>query len=79
MRQVRVFGHATITVSVLIEVEDGEELTEEEIYERAAEEFGGIMAFAGNGGTDKLIGVGDYNETISADGEAEFDDYYEEV
>lgn len=36
------------------------------------------MAFAGNGGTDKLIGVSDYDETISADEEPEFDDYTEE-
>lgn len=36
------------------------------------------MAFAGNGGTDKIIGVSDYYETISADEEPEFDDYWEE-
>ena len=58
--------------------QDAKELTEEEIYDRARENFGGIMAFAGNGGTDKLIGVSDYDETISADEEPEFDDYTEE-
>ena len=79
MKQFRVFGHATVTVSVLIEVEDDEKLTDEEIYERATENFGGIMAFAGNGGTDKLIGVSDYDETIFADEEPEFDDYEEEA
>lgn len=78
MKRFRVFGHATVTVSVLIEVEDNEKLTEEEIYERATENFGGIMAFAGNGGTDKLVGVSDYDETITADEEPEFDDYVEE-
>lgn len=37
------------------------------------------MAFAGNGGIDKLIGVdGDY-ETIDTDEEVEFDDFTEEV
>lgn len=49
MKKLRVSGHATVTVSVLIEVGDDEELTEEEIYDRARENFGGIMAFAGNG------------------------------
>ena len=78
MKKLRVFGHATVTVSTIIEVKDGEELNEEEIYDRARENFGGIMAFAGNGGTDKLIGVSDYDETISADKEPEFDDDTEE-
>ena len=78
MKKLRVFGHTEVTVSVLIEVGDDEELTEEEIYDRARENFGGIMAFAGNGGTDKLIGVSDHDETISAAEEPEFDDYTEE-
>ena len=46
MKKLRVFGHTEVTVSVLIEVGDDEELTEEEIYDRARENFGGIMAFA---------------------------------
>lgn len=79
MKKLRVFGHATVTVSTIIEVEDGEDLTEEEIYDRARENFGGIMAFCGNGGTDKLIGVSDYEETIAADEEPEFDDYTEDL
>ena len=37
MKKLRVSGHATVTVSVLIEVGDDEELTEEEIYDRARE------------------------------------------
>ena len=78
MKKLRVSGHATVTVSVLIEVGDDEELTEEEIYDRARENFGGIMSFVGNGGTDKLIGVGEYEETIAADEEPEFDDYMKE-
>ena len=36
------------------------------------------MAFAGNGGTDQLIGVSDFEESISADEEPEFDDFTEE-
>ena len=78
MKKLRVFGHATVTVSTIIEVKDGEELNEEEIYDRARENFGGIMSFVGNGGTDKLIGVSEYEETIAADEEPEFDDYMKE-
>ena len=78
MKRLRVFGHATVTVSTVIEVKDDENLTEEEIYDRAGENFGGIMSFVGNGGTDKLIGVDEYEETIAADDEPEFDDYAEE-
>lgn len=78
MKRLRVFGHATVTVSTVIEIKDDESLTEEEIYDRARENFGGIMSFAGNGGTDKLIGVGEYEETIAADEEPEFDDYMKE-
>ena len=37
MKKLRVFGHATVTVSTIIEVKDGEELNEEEIYDRARE------------------------------------------
>lgn len=78
MKRLRVLGHATVTVSTIIEVGDDESLTEEEIYDRARENFGGIRSFVGNGGTDKLIGVSEYEETIAADEEPEFDDYMEE-
>lgn len=78
MKRLRVLGHATVTVSTIIEVGDDESLTEEEIYDRARENFGGIMSFVGNGGTDKLIGVSEYEETIAADEEPEFDDCMEE-
>ena len=45
---------------------------------RAGKKFGGIMAFVGNGGMDKLIGVEGEGETISADEAPVFDDYMEE-
>ena len=78
MKRLRVFGHATVTVSTVIEVKDDESRTEEEIYDRARENFGGVMSFVGNGGIDKLIGVSEYEETIAADEEPEFDDYMKE-
>lgn len=78
MKRIRVFGRATVTVSTIIEVGDDENLSDKEIYDRASENFGGIMSFVGNGGTDKLIGVDEYEETISADEEPQFVDYMEE-
>ena len=73
MKKLRVFGHTEVTVSVAIEVDDDDELDEDEIYARAEE-----GCFAGNGGTDKLIGVYGWNETIAADNEVVFDDYAED-
>lgn len=77
MKKIRVFGHTEVTVSVLIEVADDEVLTENEIYDRASKSFGGIYAFLGNGGDDKLIGVYKPGETIAADEAPTFDDYME--
>lgn len=78
MKQLRVFGHTTVTVSVLIEVNETEILSEEEIYARARKVFGGVQSFVGNGGVDKLIGVTGHEETIAADEKVEFDDFQDE-
>lgn len=78
MKKFRVFGRAVVGVSVLIDAEDDEELTKEEICDRAMKNFGGIRSFSGNGGADKLIGVTGHDEAIFADEEIEFDDYEEE-
>lgn len=77
MKKYRVFGHTTVAVSTVIKVPDDEELTEEEIYERASDTFGGISPFAGNGGFDKVIGVSG-SDSISADEEVEFDNFTSE-
>ena len=79
MREIRVFGHAQVTVSVVIRVRGDAELTEKEIFQRARRKFGGIHSYLGNGGDDKLIGVENRNETISADENPKFEDYAEEV
>lgn len=79
MREIRVFGHAQVTVSVVIRVRGDAELTEKEIFQRARRKFGGIHSYLGNGGDDKLIGVENRNETISADENPKFDDYTEEM
>ena len=75
--RVQVFGHTTVTVFIVVDVdvENSEEIVEQEIYEQAAEEFGGIQEFAGNGALDKLIGVEDEDSTISADEDVVWDDY----
>lgn len=75
-----VYGHTTVTVSTVVEVEidDDEEIDKDEIFDLAQREFGGIKAYAGNCGIDKIIGVdGDY-ESIEADEDVEFDDFCEE-
>ena len=76
MRKIRVYGQATVTVSVEIEVDDGC-MNEEEIFDKAYQEFGGIHPFAGNGGFDKIIGVGGSKESIEPDYWPEFDRYEE--
>ena len=65
----RVYGHTTVTVSTLVEAN-----SEEEAIEKANQEFGGILSYCGNGGTDKLIGVDGEYDTIEADESVEFDD-----
>lgn len=78
MKEIRVFGHTTVTVSTVIKVRDGTELSEKEIFRRAKKKFGGIKAYLGNGGDDKLIGVDEDGETIAADEPVVFDDYADE-
>lgn len=77
MKKLRVFGHTEVTVSVLVEVDEEHlaEMDECDIFDLAAQKFGGIGSFAGNGGIDKLIGVCGSRESIDADNDVEFDDY----
>ncbi len=76
MKEIRVFGHATVTVSTVIKVRDDTELTEDQIFARAKKSFSGINAYHGNGGDDKLIGVSGSGDTIAADDEVVFDDFF---
>lgn len=75
-----VYGHTTVTVSTVVEVEidDDEEIDKDEIFDLAQREFGGIKSYAGNGGIDKIIGVDGDFESIEADEDVEFDDFCEE-
>lgn len=72
MRKVRVYGETTVCVWTIVEIKDGEDLTEAEILDRATANFTGIHHLVGNGGCgDKLIGV-DGDNTISADSMVDF-------
>ncbi len=78
MRRYKVTGYIDVAVTTIVEVEDGEELTEEEICERANGEFSGIENYTGFGGFNHLIGVSGDEETIEATGEVEFTECEEE-
>lgn len=69
LMQYRVYGHTTVTVAVDITA-----YSEKEAYKKAAEELGSLMAFSGNNGLDKLVGVNESNQSVSADEEIEYDD-----
>ena len=45
----------------------------------AKKKFGGVVAYAGNGGCNKLIGVDRENESIYSDEPVEFDDVMEDA
>ena len=51
--------------------------SEEEAYDKAWRELTTLTAFCGNGGIDKLIGVCEDNESVSADDNIEYDDIEE--
>lgn len=76
MKEIQVFGHTTVTISTIIKVRDDTKLTEKEILARAKKKFGGIHSYYGNGSDDKLIGVAGDGDTIMADEDIEFDDYF---
>lgn len=67
MKKYIVTGKVTAFISVEIEAE-----SKEEAIEMAYEECSGPMAFVGNGGYDKLIGVDGSNVSIVCDNEVEY-------
>lgn len=71
MKTYEVYGHCTVTCSMIVEAEN-----EKEAIERANEEFGGLTNYAGMGSCNCLIGVitPDDERSVFADGEVEFDD-----
>lgn len=79
-KKYRVFGTVPVVVSCVVDLSNcsAQEITEEKLFSLAAKQFGGIKAYLGNGGEDKLIGVEKTEETIAADEQPKFDDYMEE-
>lgn len=72
MKQIyEVVGTYTITVMKRVKAND-----EDEAMELAEKYFSGITEYCGNGGVDKLIGVDDDSESVSADGCIEWKDAY---
>lgn len=72
MEKYDVHGTVPIMVHITVEAENGNQA-----IEIAAQKFKGVHEYAGNGGYDKLIGVKGEDESITIDGEVEFDDYTE--
>jgi hypothetical protein len=56
--------HGNTNINVTIEVEAD---SEAEAVQKANDELDSLIAFAGNGGTDKLVGVDLEKASISAD------------
>ena len=71
MKKYRVFGHATVTCSMIVKAEN-----EQEAIEKANRNFGGLANYSGMGGTDHVIGVltSRDDRCIYADDKPEFDD-----
>lgn len=69
MNKYRVFGHTTVNVVIEVNAATGEAA-----YDVAFNERDSLTAYAGNGGTDKLIGVDEDESSVSADEQIEYDD-----
>lgn len=70
MKKYAVYGKVLTWVCVELEAED-----KEDALERAYDECSSVMALAGNGGTDKMIGVCDTDSaevSINCDDEIEY-------
>lgn len=70
MKKYAVYGKVTAFVCVELEAED-----KKDAIERAYDECSSVMAFVGNGGTDKIIGVDNSDSaevSISCDDEIEY-------
>ena len=67
-----VHGSVPVVVHITVEAENGDQA-----MEIAAQKFKGIHEYMGNSGCDKLIGVEGSNESITVEGNVEFDDWTE--
>lgn len=72
MKKYSVRGTTVVTVTKEVWANN-----EDEAYEKAYDQLSGLIAFCGNGGTDKLIGVDGDDESVSADDVVTYDDIEE--
>ena len=72
MKLYRVYGNTTVCVCKEVWANSADEA-----IERAGDELYSLNEYCGNGGYDKLIGVENEDESVSADGMIEWDDVYE--
>lgn len=71
-RKYDVHGSVPVVVHITVEAENGKQA-----LENVAQKFKGVHDYLGNGGCDKLIGVEGSNESITIEGNVEFDDWTE--
>lgn len=69
MKKYRVCGVTTVTVYKEVWANN-----EDEAMDKANYGLSSLTAFCGNGGTDKLIGVYEYNESVAVDDYIEWND-----
>ena len=69
MKLYRVYGHTS--VNVIVEVEAN---SEKEAFEAAYAQRSCLDSYAGNGGTDMIVGVDGDNECVAADENITYDD-----
>jgi len=72
MKKYSVRGTTTVVVTKEVWANN-----EDEAYEKAFKQLNCLTAFCGNGGVDKLIGVYESDESLSADDTIEYDDIEE--
>lgn len=71
MKKYEVYGHASVICSMEVYAN-----SEEEAIEKANEEFGSLINYAGMGGTEHMLGVCDSSDgrCVLPDTDPEFDD-----
>ena len=67
MKKYKVYGTYTITITKEVWATN-----EDDAIDKASNTFGGIIEYCGNGGYDKLVGVENDDESVAADGIAEW-------
>ena len=67
MQKYKVYGTYEITIAKEVWANN-----KADAIKKAEDTFGGVIEYCGNGGFDKLLGVANDDESVMADGEAEW-------